>query len=347
MAKNASSPNKRLASMTDVAAHAGVSVMTVSNVINRPEIVSERKRELVLASMRELNYRNNLVARSLRLAQPRQIAYSLDPRQGIGNQYMDEFLHCLAIACQENKRNLTLVAESSSEAELEACDDLYHGRVISGVVISDLEWNDPRPLELSKRNIPFVAYGRTSAGEKVPWTWVATDVAHGIELAVNHLVGLGHSELAFVGYSENNPSMMARFEGYVAACKQHSLDTSTVPSRIIAAKNDIGSGMAAARELLETSNPPTGLVCVSDPLAAGAVSAVQETSKVPGTEVAVTGFDDSPLTTFGRIGITSVRQPAIDIARALVSALIDQIEEPHHTLLEPSLIIRESTTGIA
>ncbi|MFE5835489.1 LacI family DNA-binding transcriptional regulator [Arthrobacter sp. NPDC056493] len=331
--------------MSDVAAHAGVSVMTVSNVINRPEIVSDRTRETVLESMRTLSYRNNLVARSLRLAEPRQIAYAFNNNRG--NPYMDEFLHELAVASQEKKRNLTLIAEASEEAEIESCDDLYYGRVISGVVISDVKGDDPRPAELSKRNIPFVAYGRTFAGERVPWSWVATDVARGIELGVDHLVGLGHSELAFIGDTQDRPTNIARFDGYLNACRRYSLEASVVPQRVVPVPDEVGAAEAAVRQLLLSPKPPTGLVCISDRVAAGALSAAEGLGIVPGADLAVTGFDDSPVASFGRTGITSVRQPALGIARALVSVLIDRPEEPLHTLLEPTLIVRGSTTGNA
>lgn len=344
MTKKKTGTERHLASMSDVATHAGVSVMTVSNVINRPEIVAARTRDIVLASMRELSYRNNLVARSLRLAEPRQIAYALN--LGHGNHYMDEFLHDLAVACQEKNRNLTLIAETSSEAEVESCDDLYYGRVISGVVISDVEADDPRPGWLSQRNIPFVAYGRTSAGTKVPWSWIATDVAQGIEMAVDHVVSLGHTELAFVGDTQNRPTNVARLEGYLNACRRHSLETSGSSSRIIAAQNDIGGGATAATELLGKHNSPTALICISDRLAAGVLSAAEEMALAPGQDIAVTGFDDSPLATFARVGITSVRQPAVEIARALVSTLVDNQQGPRHILLKPDLVVRQSTTGI-
>jgi LacI family transcriptional regulator len=146
---------RRKASMTDVAELAGVSVMTVSNVINRPEIVSERTRVKVHAAMRALRYRNNLVARSLRLAQPRQIGYVLPPQDP--NQYMDVFLHDLAAACQAADRNLTLVTEHDTEALMKACEDLYFGQSVAGFIISNLWSDDPRPGELRGRATPFAA----------------------------------------------------------------------------------------------------------------------------------------------------------------------------------------------
>ncbi len=337
---------RRKASMTDVAALAGVSVMTVSNVINRSEIVSESTRAKVHAAMRELRYRNNLVARSLRLAQPRQIGYVLPARDVVGNQYMDTFLHDLAAGCQAADRNLTLVTEQDAEALMTACEDLYFGQSVAGFIISNVESDDPRPVELRERGIPFAAYGRTGEAFATPWSWAEGDAALGIALAVDHLVERGHRELAFVGADPSSVTMAQREIGYRDACLRHGLAASTAEHRIVACGSDLPSGVRAAASLLGGSadaTAPTALVCVSDTVAAGAVITLQSRGLVPGRDVAVTGYDDTPLTSFGAVGITSIRQASAAIAAELVRLIIDRPETPEHLLLPPELVVRSST----
>lgn len=336
-------PSARKASMSDVAELAGVSTMTVSNVINRPGVVSEATREKVHAAMRELRYRNNLVARSLRLAQPRQIAYVLPAQDSVGNQYMDAFVHDLAESCQAVDRNLTLVAERGAEALLTACEDLYFGQSAAGFVISNLGPEDPRPVGLRKRGIPFAAYGRTAEAFASPWSWVEADAAQGIAMAVDHVADRGHRELAFVGGDRRIVTMAQREIGYREACERRGLTGSLAPGRIVECGRDLETGVRVAAALLDSPEPPTAIVCVSDPLAAGAVITLQSRGLVPGRDVAVTGYDDTTLTSFGTVGISSVRQPSVAIAAELVRLVIEQPDEPEHLLLPPVLVERSST----
>lgn len=338
---------RRKASMSDVAELAGVSTMTVSNVINRPKVVSEATREKVHAAMRELRYRNNLVARSLRLAQPRQIAYVLPVQDAGGNQYMDAFLHDLADSCQAVDRNLTLVAQRGAEALMTACEDLYFGQSAAGFVISNVGSEDPRPVGLRKRGIPFAAYGRTGEAFASPWSWVEADAALGIAMAVDHMADRGHRELAFVGAGRRIVTMAQREIGYREACERRGLTGSLAPGRIVECGRDLETGVRVAADLLDSPTPPTAIVCVSDPLAAGALITLQRRGLSPGRDVAVTGYDDTTLTSFGTVGITSVRQPSALIAAELVRLVIDRPEQPEHVLMPPTLVIRSSTDPAA
>ncbi|MEU5157694.1 LacI family DNA-binding transcriptional regulator [Glycomyces sp. NPDC021274] len=334
-------PGTRKASMSDVADLAGVSAMTVSNVINRPEVVSEATRAKVHAAMRELRYRNNLVARSLRLAQPRQIAYVLPAQDSVGNQYMDAFVHDLAAGCQAVDRNLTLVAERGTEALMRACEDLYFGQSAAGFVISNLGPDDPRPVGLRKRGIPFAAYGRTAEAFASPWSWVEADAAQGIAMAVDHVADRGHRELAFVGADPGIVTMAQREIGYREACERRGLTGSL--ARIVECGRDLETGVRVTADLLDSTGPPTAIICVSDPLAAGAVITLQSRGLVPGRDAAVTGYDDTTLTSFGTVGISSVRQPSAAIAAELVRLVIERPDAPEHLLLPPSLVERSST----
>ncbi|MFB9659781.1 LacI family DNA-binding transcriptional regulator [Glycomyces mayteni] len=334
---------ERKASMADVADRAGVSVMTVSNVINRPEVVAEATREKVLAAMRDLRYRNNLVARSLRLAQPRQIGYVLPAPDLSGNPYMAVFLHDLATACQTADRNLTLITQQDTESLMGACEDLYFGQSVAGFVVSNIGSEDERLIELQRRGIPFAAYGRDAAAFESPWSWAEGDAALGVAMAVDHLVERGHRELAFLGADHRSETVMQREIGYRDACGRHGLAASTTAQRIVPARGDLATGVRAAAALLDSEHPPTAIVCKTDTLAAGVVIALQSRGLAPGRDVAVTGYDDTPLTEFGTVGITSVHQDSAAIAAALVRLVIDPPDAPAHVLVPPSLTVRSST----
>lgn len=334
---------RRKPSMADVADLAGVSVMTVSNAINRPAIVTEATREKVHAAMRELRYRNNLVARSLRLAQPRQIGYVLPALDAIGNQYMDAFLHDLAAACEAADRNLALITDQGTEALMAACEDLYFGQSAAGFIISNVDSADPRPVEFRKRGIPFAAYGRTGEAFASPWSWAEADAALGIATAVDHVADRGHRELAFIGADPASVTMVQRELGYREACLRRGLTASVADGRIVPCARDLASGVRVTADLLDSASPPTAIIGVSDPLAAGAVITLQSRGLAPGRDVAVTGYDDTPLTSFGTVGITSIRQPSALIAAEMVRLVIDRPDDPEHLLLPPTLAVRSST----
>jgi LacI family transcriptional regulator len=153
----------------------------------------------------------------------------------------------------------------------------------------------------------------------------------------------GHRELAFLGADSGGVTMVQRELGYREACLRRGLTASTAPDRIVPCGRDLASGVRFAAELLDSPTPPTAFVCVSDPLAAGAVIALQARGLAPGRDAAVIGYDDTPLTSFGTVGITSVRQPSAQIAAELVRLVIDRPEDPEHLLLRPELAVRSST----
>ena len=336
----------RLTNMSDVASHAGVSVMTVSNVINRPDIVSEKTKARVLSSMRELRYRKSTAATSLRLSKPTQIGYALPSTQRSGDGYMDDFLYSLTAACQAQGMHLTLIA-ADPEDWLSACDALYYGGSAAGIIIGSIAPHDSRPAQLVSRSIPFAGYGQTLEGDSAPWSWVEIDEARGIELAVDHVVERGRRQLAFIGLGVDAVWSAARLGGYVAACRKHGLQRSVIADRVSLATDEIAAGEVIAMQLLQSESPPDAIICASDYLAVGAIFAVRALGFVPGVDVAVTGFDDTSLTSLGAIGITSVRQPSTRIAQELVKMITDPPDQALHLLLEPGLTVRSSTTGEA
>jgi LacI family transcriptional regulator len=149
-----------------------------------------------------------------------------------------------------------------------------------------------------------------------------------------------------VGADQGSLTMAKREAGYRAACERHGFTASTAAERIVHCTPDLASGVRAAAELLDSAAPPTAIVCVSDLAAAGAVITLQSRGLAPGRDVAVTGYDDTPLTSFGQVGITSVRQASAAIAAELVRLVIEHAEHaesPEHLLLPPTLVVRSST----
>jgi DNA-binding LacI/PurR family transcriptional regulator len=176
---------------------------------------------------------------------------------------------------------------------------------------------------------------------------VDVDGAHGERTATEHLIAAGHRRIAFLGWPEGSDVGEDRKAGWEQACQAAGLPTG---GRFARLEDDLGQGREACARLLDSADPPTAFVCVSDTVALGAWTEVTARGLVPGRDVAVIGFDDS--TAAAAVGLTSVAQPLDEVADACLVAL-DRLLSPGaapgkraaraRALLEPHLVIRSSS----
>lgn len=329
-----------------VARHAQVSRQTVSNALNAPQRVRPDTLTRVLASIEELGYRPNSAARNLRTQSTRLLACRLLPHlPALAGSLLDRFLHALCEAARDRGYDVLSFAAGSDDAELDVLDDLLRRTAVDAYVLSGTHHVDPRPGWLAARGAPFVAFGRPWGEPRASHSWVDVDGAAGVEAVVDHLVAHGHRRLAFVGWPEGSGVGDDRHAGWKRAVEAHGL-----PARGLVRRGEEGmaTGAALTERLLAADRPPTAVVCVSDVMALGALRALDDRGLRAGTDVAVTGFDDSPLTTVVRPGLTSVRQPLEAVAEKVIEVLLEHLHgrrgTPAQVLLTPALVVRDSTT---
>lgn len=328
-----------------VAKHAQVSRQTVSNALNAPQRVRPDTLSRVLASIDELGYRPNSAARTLRTQSTRLLACRLLPQlPALAGSLLDRFLHALCEAARERGYDVLSFAAGSDDAELDVLDDLIRRTAVDAYVVSGTSHVDPRPAWLAGRGAAFVAFGRPWGDPDATHSWVDVDGAAGVEAVVDHLVAQGHRRLGFLGWPEGSGVGDDRFAGWTRAVQAHRLPTRGLVRR---AEDGMAAGAALAERLLDAAVPPTAMVCVSDVMALGALRALDDRGLRAGTDVAVTGFDDSPLTTVVRPGLTSVRQPLEAVAEKVIEVLLEHLHgtrsSPAQVLLEPALVVRDSS----
>jgi DNA-binding LacI/PurR family transcriptional regulator len=330
--------------LESVAAAAGVSRQTVSNVLNAPERVAPATRERVEAAIRALNYRPNRLARSLRTRASRLLGYCYQPViDGALNPVLDRFLHAVTDAAAAHGFHILLFTAPPGAAGLDRYAELLGQQAVDGFILSDTEVGDPRHAWLSERNVPFVSFGRTWTGEE-RGPWVDVDGAAGTAQAVRHLYDLGHRRIAFLGWPEGSGAGDDRLAGYRSACESLG-----VPPLVVRAEQGTEPGRAGADRLLGSPDPPTAVVCVSDLCAYGVLRALAERGLRPGHDVAVVGFDDTPAAALPGIELTSVAQPVEQVGHAVVRLLLAQLgvldppDLTDHLLLRPTLTVRAST----
>jgi DNA-binding LacI/PurR family transcriptional regulator len=337
-----------VATIEAVARHAQVSRQTVSNAINAPDRLRPDTLARVLSSIDALGYRPNSAARSLRTRATGMLGYRIEPsREGMSSQVLDRFLHALASTARDAGYHIVLFTSDDETTELGTYHDLIRANAVDAFVLSGVRFDDPRQRWLADQGSPSVAFGR-------PWgvdhagPWVDVDGAAGTTEAVDHLVEAGHRRIAFVGSPKDRAVGDDRLEGWRRAMKRHRLPTG---GRSIRGVDSLETGARAAGQLLQSPQPPTAIVCASDTLAVGCLHRTTELGSVVGRDLAIVGFDDSPVAGFIQPGLSSIRQPlervGEEIIRLLTAILAGKRPRTPHVLLPPALVVRDSSSFTA
>jgi DNA-binding LacI/PurR family transcriptional regulator len=343
--------------LATVAAEAGVSRQTVSNALNSPELLRPDTLERVREAIQRLGYSPNRAARNLRTRTSHLIGLRVEPAvEDSANALMDRFLHSLVESTKDAGYHVLLftghdtgIDASSDNAEpdgpLDGYDELLRSAAVDAFIVTDTYRGHRQAAWLGRTGVPFVAFGRPWNDPGARHPWVDVDGRAGIVLAVEHLVGLGHRRIAWIGWQKGSFIGEDRRAGWVETMKQHELSTSQLSAR---GDDTMDFGRRAAHALLDAEQP-SAFVCASDTLAMGVMRALGERDFRTGRDVAVVGFDDSLAAQVCTPGLTSVRQPleqvAVEIVRYLGDVLAHRPVEKQGLILAPTLSVRGSTAS--
>ena len=331
------------ASIGQVAKHAGVSVGTVSNVLNRPELVAPETRERVLRSIETLDFVRNESARALRAGQSRTIGLVV---LDVANPFFTDVARGVETVADENNMVVTLC--NSAEDTLREDRHLQHlqEQRVRGVLITPVVETSPRLDPIVARGIPVVLVDRGS-GQPNRCS-VAVDDKLGGRLAASHLVEQGHRRLAYVGGPMSIRQVSDRHEGALAAIEtargRPQLRVVEQPSLSIEGGRAAGEELAALTE----RRRPTAVFCANDLLALGLLQElIRQGLRVP-RDVAIVGYDDIVYAGGAAIPLSSVRQPRDQLGRAAAELLIEEINSGgshrhRQVVFEPELIVRDSS----
>jgi len=327
-----------------VAREASVSRQTVSNVLNAPHLVSDGTRRRVEAVIARTAYRPVRAGQTLRTRRSYLIAVGLATPAEDRAEVEHRFLHALTERAELRGYRTLLYTAENDEAEIRAFESLLSEHDLDAFVLTGTHIDDERTAWLYQQAIPFVTFGR-------PWrsvaqhSWVDVDGASGVLAATRHLIGLGHRRVAFLGWPEGSGVGDDRHAGWLAACDEASLP---MDGLVVRMENSLAEGRAACAQLLQSGDPPTAFVCVSDAVALGAWAELTARGIQPGQQAAVVGFDDSAAAAL--VGLSSVAQPLGEAAVACLDCLHNLLEQPagnssapERLLLDPRLMLRGST----
>ncbi len=337
-----------MVTIKDVAQKAQVSVATVSYVLNnRSDQVGEATRRRVLAAVDALGYSRDSRARSLRTRTSHLIGYAWhELPEGHINPIWDRFLYRMAAAAEARGYHVLTFAQTLHDP-VSVYQELIKTSRVDGFIISWTTRYDVRVKALMELEFPFVTFGRAASEWDFPW--IDIDGKAGIRVVTEHLIQRGHRRLALLAWPENSMSGEYRFEGYRDALAAKNIPFN--PRLVVRGEHSEAFGYKATTAMLELPphKRPTGIIALSDLMALGAMSAIEAAGLRPGHDIAVTGFDNTPMAQYLRPPLTSVRQPMSIVGQYATEMLIALIEneplEKRQVLIQPELIVRASSGG--
>ena len=331
---------RRLPTVTDVAAAAGVSRQTVSNVLNTPAIVRPETRERVQDAIRDLGYRPHASARRLRTQTSATIGVRLDPgTDGMAGSLLDRFLHALVERADGVGLRVLLYTAPDEDAEIEVLHRLLDGADVDAFVLTSTHYGDRRIDWLTERDVRFVTFGRpwdSTGPADADHLWVDVDGRAGLAEATRHVLRQGARRVAFLGWPAGSGTGDDRRTGWREAMRAAGWADADLDALDLAVEEDPRDGTVAGALVRALDPAPDAVVCASDSLALGARMAL-------GDGVPVIGYDDTPVSR--ALGFSSVAQPLPEVAAGVLELLVEPPApgEARHRLLAPSLVLRAAT----
>ena len=334
----------RIVGIKDVARQAGVSVGTVSNVINRPNLVSDSTRERVQAAIDLLGFVRSESARQLRVGRSRIVAMLV---LDMANPFFVQVARGAERAARAAGLGVTLCDSADDPGEEADYLSLFAEQRVRGVLITPADPTGANLAAFRRRGIPFVLVDRAApVGECCS---VSVDDVTGGRLAGDHLLDQGHVAITYVSGPMHLAQCRDRRTGVLAALTARGLPEDAL-THIEAPRLDVSAGRDAGARLLGLSRRPTAVFCANDLLAFGVLQALHAARIAVPDAIALVGYDDIEFAAAAAVPLTSVRQPALELGRTAATLLLEETADDDgdvHThqrvVLQPELVAREST----
>ena len=325
----------------DIAKEAGVSTATVSHVINNTKYVSDETREKVQKAIKKFDYHPNAHAQSLALGKSKMIGLLVSD---IANPFFPEIIKSVESAVFSNGYSLILL---NTDYDTKRAIDYVHRLIqmrVAGIILMNSEFDQSFVKEAKLRRTSIVFHDQHIVDEKM--STIILDYEVGIFEAVQHLVSLGHTDIAHIAGSHEIYSAIIRENAFKAAVKKFV--RAAGKPRIFEGDFRFEGGRHAARKILSEKKRPTGVVVANDMMALGAMQEFKAAGlSIPG-DISVIGFDDISFASLSEPALTTVCSPRVEIGRRAVEALLLTVDRPHQQGVEikiPTYLIKRSSTA--
>ncbi|BFM15770.1 LacI family DNA-binding transcriptional regulator [Maricurvus nonylphenolicus] len=334
------------ATIHDVAALAGVSIKTVSRVVNNEPRVRESTIEKVQQAIQQLGYRPSTSARSLAGNRSYLLALLYDNPNA---HYVIDVQYGALEACQTNHYELIIrPCRYQDKSTLQDIESLVSNAKVDGFILTPPLSDTPAITKaLTKLEAPFVCI--SSQPQETLSPSVGCDDFKASYEMTETLIQHGHQRIGFIIGHPDHSTSAARLAGFEKALADHKITQKK--NLLIQGYNDAESGQKAAEKLLALKQPPSAIFASNDDMAAGALQVAQQHKIQVPEQLSIAGFDDSPISQLTWPPITTIQQPTRAMGSKAVELLLDQLREPQqqhpHTTLPYTLLARESLTKIS
>lgn len=327
--------------MKDVAAHAGVSLGTVSNVLNRPHLVSGQTRDRVLRAIEELGFVRNNAARSLVVGRAETVGFVI---VDLANSLFLDIARGIESVLDEHGIKLLLANSDVDQQKQDGYLSLFEETQLSGIVLAPLDGPLDTAQAVRERGVPVVQVNWPGTGDSCG---VVSDDAHGGYLAARHLIEHGRRRLAFAGGPFTLSAVSNRYHGAqraVAEADDVALELIETRRLTVRGGHELGEALSSR----DAADRPDGLITASDALASGAIQAMRIAGVRVPDDIAIVGYDNNHFAADSAVPITTVGQPGHEMGRAAANLLLEEIESSpghvHQTLvMKPRLFERASS----
>lgn len=327
----------------DVAEKAGVSIATVSKVINNTGRISEKTRKKVMQIMDELEYQPSVVASALSGKSTFTLGLTLPD---LANPYFAELARAIEDQGRKHGFNVFICSTDNDADKEEEYYQLFMKKRVDGIIMVSRDKQNVVVKKILSEKVPLVMIAREIFS--APVTSVMVDDYYGGMQAGQHLLQQGHQNIAVIVENLTELGSKERLRGCVDAMKEAQLELD--PQLVIEGGYTLESGKAAMKQLLQQKQRPTAVFACNDILAIGAIQAVREGGlKVP-DDISIVGYDNTILAAIIDPPLTTVAQPMQEIGERSVALLVQQIQSKEtvrqRVLLMPDLVVRQSTRTI-
>ena len=332
--------------MTDirrVAALAGVSLGTVSNVLNRPHLVSERTRRRVEQAIAETGFVRNGSARQLRAGHSPLIGLIV---LDVSNPFFTEVARGVEDAANAADSIVVLCNSDDSAAKEQRYVQSLEEQRVQGMLITPVSSSEELVQRVRRRGIAVVLLDHPSRSTDL--CSVAVDDVLGGELAAAHLFAQGHHRLGFIHGPSSIRQIAERQHGVLRAAKRFGLDPQTAILNITMSGQNTSEGEASVETLLNSEHRPTAVFCANDLLALGLMRGLAKQGiRIP-QDMAVVGYDDVDFANVLSPPLTTIRQPKYDLGYKAAQLLLEETQDPdqhahQQVIFQPELLVRESS----
>lgn len=331
-------------SIADIARAAGVSHTTVSRALRESPLISQETRERIQLLAREMGYTPNAIAQSLQMRQTSTIGLVVT---SIADPFFGDVVKGVEEVARSAGFSVLLSASHNDPDQTMEIIETFHRRRVDGILVASSRIASDYKQRINSIRVPTVLINSQVEQQDRLLHWISVDDARGGELAVEHLLGLGHQAIGYLGISSRS-SNRERLQGYRNAMAEAGVTPRdewivTMPGDEASQDEDIAAGQSALPVLLATG--VTAVFCYNDTIAIGVLTACREARIMVPQQLSIVGFDDIAMASCMMPPLTTVRQPKAELGRLATTVMLDLLQNRpgNNHMLQPTLTLRGST----